>query len=289
MAINLDRDTKELAAVYDAVSDMQFASGCKLLERLALKAGDTVLDVGCGTGRLGCRVLAGIGPRGRFIGVDPLAERIRIAREKNGCTNARYRLGVAEDLGFIAAASIDVLYLNWVFHWVADKEAAMREFVRVLRPGGRLGLVLPAKDLASLSTINKVVDTVLAREPYRSFVCAEEAPQKRNNQTISQLVALLIGAGFIVEDVQVKLSEWTYPSASAVMDYLEASYFGNNLDNVPATLRATARAAIMAEFAKYETAAGVRAESWILYAIASKPLVAEEHQSLRPLLCRKKS
>lgn len=289
MAVNLERDTPELAADYDAVSDMQFASGCILLEKLALKAGDTVLDVGCGTGRLGRQVLALIGPHGRFIGVDPLPARIKIAQDKNEHANALFRLGVAEDLGFIAAASVDVLYLNWVFHWVADKDAAMQEIVRVLRPGGRLGLVLPSKDLSSLATMNKVVDTVLAREPYRSFVRTEEAPQKRTNQTISELIRLFLNAGLIVEDIQVKLTKWTYPSADVVMKYLEASYFGNNLDNVPAALREPARDDIRAEFAKHQTADGVTADHFILHAIASKSPADGKHPSMRRRFSRKKN
>src|SRR5712691_10626689 len=125
MAVNLTLDNSELAKTYDDTSEWQFNNGKYLVEKLEIKSSDTVLDVGSGTGRLGWHVIDMIGPAGSYTGIDPLEGRIRIANEKNTYPNAAFRVGAAEDLGFAADNSADVVYLNSVFNWVADKEAAL--------------------------------------------------------------------------------------------------------------------------------------------------------------------
>jgi len=130
-------DTPRLAETYHRISDAQFSGGQKLVEMLGVKAGDRVLDVGCGTGRLARWIAECVGPDGSVAGIDPLADRIAVAREN--CRGIRFEIGGAEDLGCFADASFDFVCLNAVFHWIQDKPRALAEIQRVLRPGGRLG------------------------------------------------------------------------------------------------------------------------------------------------------
>jgi arsenite methyltransferase len=137
--IALTHDTPELAATYEEVSIRQFENGQKLVSALNISSGDRVLDIGMGTGRLAAHVAKIVGPSGCVVGIDPLPLRVEIAQSK-AIGNFEARVGRAENLSEFADATFDVVYLNSVFHWVADKPRALAEIFRVLKADGRLGL-----------------------------------------------------------------------------------------------------------------------------------------------------
>ncbi len=81
--VSLNLDSAELAATYDEVSVRQFNHGKILIAELGLKSGERVLDIGCGTGRLGAYVADLVAPQGEVLGIDPLPLRIDLAARKN--------------------------------------------------------------------------------------------------------------------------------------------------------------------------------------------------------------
>ena len=129
---SFEHDNSRLAETYDRLSDSQFEGGKRLVERLGLKVGDRVLDVGCGTGRLARWIAQCVGPEGSVVGIDPLIERIAIARAR--AEGISFDVGQAENLSAFAGESFDAVCMSAVFHWVSDKPKALREVRRVLRP-----------------------------------------------------------------------------------------------------------------------------------------------------------
>ncbi len=150
--VSLNLDTEDLAQRYEQISaDRQFRGGKELLRELALAPGETVLDIGCGTGMLAEYAAGLVGPTGSIVGIDPLPLRIEIAK-KRSAPNLSFKVGSANDLGEFAAESFDVVYMNAVFHWLPEKSAPLRAILRALKPGGRFGLTTAPRKFADGST-----------------------------------------------------------------------------------------------------------------------------------------
>jgi ubiquinone/menaquinone biosynthesis C-methylase UbiE len=93
-----------LAARYEKLSEPQFTHGRDLLTLLALKPGERVLDVGCGTGTLSSIAAGLVGADGYVLGIDPAPWRIEIARRRL-VPQLEYRVGRAEDLSSLESAT----------------------------------------------------------------------------------------------------------------------------------------------------------------------------------------
>ena len=97
--ISLERDTPELARNYEQAGIVQFHHGKFLIGPLAIKAGEHVLDLGTGTGRLAEFVAGVVGSRGSVIGIDPLQSRIDVARLRQSKTEQGAQLRRQERAG----------------------------------------------------------------------------------------------------------------------------------------------------------------------------------------------
>jgi trans-aconitate 2-methyltransferase len=122
-------------ATYDRISAPLERIGREVLDRLTLAGDETVLDAGCGSGRV-TQALAERLPRGHAIGVDGSPEMIEAARRRLGDgVELLVQDLEALDLG---ARRVDAILSTATFHWLPDHARLFARLHRVLRPGGRL-------------------------------------------------------------------------------------------------------------------------------------------------------
>jgi arsenite methyltransferase len=119
----------------------------EVLDRAAPRPGETVLDVGTGDGLIAFGALDRVGPSGQVIFCDISADLLEHCRRAAGAEGAldrcRFVLAPADALAGVDDGAVDVVTTRSVLIYVKDKAAALREFHRVLRPGGRISLYEP--------------------------------------------------------------------------------------------------------------------------------------------------
>jgi arsenite methyltransferase len=264
--LSLALDTPDLAAHYERASvDRQFKAGKRLIESIGVRPGQSVLDVGSGTGLLAAHVAQLVGDDGFVHGVDPLPLRIDIAQQK-ARPNLRFSVDDAYKLTAFAAESFDVVYLNAVFHWFPEKLAPLRNFHRLLKAGGKLGIATGSKEQPN--RIHDIQRRVLAREPYKSHSRPEQGLPQRVSP--DELRGLLEQAGFEVEALLVEPYIHVHADAEAAIAHSQASSFGNLLGHLPEDLREQARRDVIAELGQFQTSEGIRHESSRIHAVAIK-------------------
>jgi ubiquinone/menaquinone biosynthesis C-methylase UbiE len=265
--ISLALDTPDLAEHYERASaERQFKVGQALVVALGIKPGDRVLDIGAGTGLLARYVAELVGPNGRVEGIDPLALRIAIAKQK-GVPNAGFRVGTADNLSGFAAASFQAAYLNAVFHWLPEKLEPLRQIARVLVSNGRLGISTASRD--HRGALQEIKAKVLAREPFSRFRQADDEGLAYA-VTASELEDLLKQTGFAIARLDIVPNENFLPDGDTAIRFSEASSFGNFLGHLPEAIRPEARAAITAELEALRTPEGIPLRNARIVAIATK-------------------
>jgi trans-aconitate 2-methyltransferase len=123
------------AATYDKTSQPQQAWAADVLARLKGIAKDaTVLDVGCGTGRV-TETLLELVPEGRVLAIDASPEMVALARQRLGERAQVWRQDVLElDL----SEPVDAIVSTATLHWVTDHDRLWKRLAQALRTGGRL-------------------------------------------------------------------------------------------------------------------------------------------------------
>jgi arsenite methyltransferase len=191
ISARLGYSPEELASVPDGAN---MGLGCGNPQQIAsLKAGETVLDLGCGGG-FDCFLAAKkVGKEGNVIGVDMTSEMVSKARKNvlsSSFENIDIRLGEIENLP-VADNCIDVIISNCVINLSPNKSRVFAEAYRVLKTGGRLAV----SDVIASSPIaeNVKADLVL------HAACISGA------STTDEVIAMLKSAGF--HDIAVNPKE----------------------------------------------------------------------------------
>lgn len=138
------------------------AGAALLIERAGVEAGMSVLDAGCGPGRLTVTLAARVGPRGSVLAVDlqsAMLERLQARLVAGGAANVR-TLHAALGAGALPTATFDRAFLVTVLGEIPDRVAALREILGSLKPGGVLSVteVFPDPHYQGRGTVRRLAE-----------------------------------------------------------------------------------------------------------------------------------
>jgi trans-aconitate 2-methyltransferase len=158
------------AASYQRVSVPHEEWAQALMERLPLRGDETVLDAGCGTGRV-TRMLVERLPAGRVVAVDGSEAMVGKVRE---VLRPRDEALVADLTELELAEPADAAVSSAVFHWITDHEALFARMRAALRLGARFEAQCGGK--GNIDDFRLLSEEIAAREPYASQLTEFEAP-----------------------------------------------------------------------------------------------------------------
>jgi len=175
--------------VYAENASFVTSLGAAVLEWLAPRAGERILDVGCGDGKLTAEIAAA---GAKVVGVDASAEMLDGARLRG----LDVHLCNAEKLPFIS--EFDAVFSNAALHWVRGQSAMLNGVRRALRPGGRF--VAEMGGHGNIAAIQVALAAVLARHGIDGNFTAE---QMNYFPTPAAYRVRLIQAGFEIEQIEL--------------------------------------------------------------------------------------
>jgi ubiquinone/menaquinone biosynthesis C-methylase UbiE len=188
-----------------------------LVAKAALREGERVLDVACGTGVVTRLVPPQVGITGQVIGLDlnpGMLARARLSPPPDDPA-VEWREGDAGALPF-GAATFDVIFSQFGFQYFPDRHQAAREMYRVLKPEGRL-IIMVWRGLAH-SPGFAALAAALERHVSSSAAAVMRAPFAFGDST-DELRALLAQAGFRRILVSADVRMVRFPSPGAFVQY----------------------------------------------------------------------
>lgn len=221
------------AEKYHVVSEPQKRWGEKVLSALELRGDETVLDAGCGTGRLTAQLLERL-PRGRVIALDASPAMLEVAR--------RELAGFGERVSFVEAtlardelpAGVDVVFSTATFHWVLDHDALFGSIARALGSGGRLHAQCGGQ--GNLERAHSLVMDTIRTPRFAEFFRSLSDPWLFADVAASE--QRLKMAGFRDLRVDLETAPTPFPDASTYREFMGSVVLRPFLAYLPQALRA---------------------------------------------------
>ena len=214
------------AATYQRISVPHEEWAEAVLGRLPLRGDETVLDGGCGTGRV-TRMLVERLPDGRVIAVDGSAAMVEKVRE---VLRPRDEAFVADLATLELRQPVDAIVSSAVFHWIPDHDALFARLRAALEPGGRL--VAQCGGKGNIDAFRAAGKAVTERDPYARYF--EDFGDLWFYAGAEETEARLRAAGFA--EVRCWLEPWqVVPPEPA--EFTRTIMLSGHIDRLPPELR----------------------------------------------------
>ncbi|MGD6932645.1 MAG: class I SAM-dependent methyltransferase [Candidatus Bathyarchaeia archaeon] len=152
---------------YQKNSQNQYAWAQELIPKLHLSGNETLLDIGCGDGKITAEIAKAL-PNGRVIGIDSSQEMINLAQTlfpKNDYPNLSFQ--VADARNFVFQEIFDRVFSNAALHWIPNQSPVLFNVNKCLKPGGQLLFQMAGKGNAQ--SILNILDEMLSVEPWKPY------------------------------------------------------------------------------------------------------------------------
>jgi len=214
------------AATYDRVSDIQLRWAIEQLQRLPLNGDETVVDAGCGSGRV-TALLADRLPNGRVYGVDVAPS---MAEHAQGALGERATILCQDLVELQLPEPVDVVFSNATFHWIPDHDALFAALHRALKPGGRL--VAQCGGRGNIDSCRTIADEVAGEERFAPYFADWQRPW--NYADDAETAERLKRAGFEAVETWLEPKSVSPPDARA---FVRTVCLVRHLDPLPPELR----------------------------------------------------
>jgi trans-aconitate methyltransferase len=217
------------AASYHRVANPHVDWGEAVLARLPLQGDETVIDAGCGTGRLTERLLERL-PHGHVIAMDQSRNMLVEAE-----AHLAPRFGPAvtfqqQDLLTLDADAVaDFIFSTATFHWITDHDALFATLYKALKPGG--WLIAQCGGGPNIEVVASRALTLLREEPYAPYAGSWNGPWHFAGAAGTE--AALRRAGFVQVSAEVIHAPVTMPDAASYREFLGTVVLGTHLDRLP--------------------------------------------------------
>jgi ubiquinone/menaquinone biosynthesis C-methylase UbiE len=236
--IDTARDPAQYVRFMDDANAMEYFRAAKerTYAMLALKAGDRVLDIGCGTGE-DVRALARIvGPTGLAVGIDSSHTMIDAAQLRSaGQAGVEFRIGDAQQLDF-ADATFDACRADRVLQHLSEPGRAVQEMGRVLLPGGRLVTFEPDTGALLLDAPDKALTRKILNfrgDAVRSGWIGRQLPRLFRTAGLSDVETLVLPSprtDYAQTNASLRLDSYAQWAADAgVISHAEAAGWSESL------------------------------------------------------------
>ena len=215
--------------LYDTKHAFVSQFGEEVLELLAPRQGELILDIGCGTGRLTAKIAA---TGARAIGLD--SSPAMIAQARSTYPTIHFLLADAAD--FKLEEPVDAIFSNAALHWVERAAEAVQCMARALRPGGRFVVEFGGHGNVEiiLSALEQTLsDSQLSTEGLRNyFPSIAEYCTLLENYGIETVAAWLIDRPTRLEDGERGLETWLTMFRRSILDRFDADTRSAIMDEV---------------------------------------------------------
>ena len=217
------------AAAYYRLSNPHAVWGQPVLDRLPLRGDETVLDAGCGAGRVTADLLERL-PGGRVIALDISANMLAEARQQLARRFGDRVTFIQADLqDFTLDEPVDAIFSTAAFHWVLDHPRLFSALFAALKPGG--GLVAQCGGGPNITAVLERAAALMESEPYAPHFAGWPGPWEFASAEITS--ERLRDAGFVDIETSLESKPTLMLDANEYRDYLSTVVFGSHLDRLP--------------------------------------------------------